>query len=309
MRLLAGPILVVVAAALCACGTGLPRHGRFTVVATTTQAADLSRAVAGRYVTVVQLLDPNVDPHEYEPRPSDAKALARADLIVRSGADIDDWLGGVIKSSGTKARVVDLIDSVPTRRRGGSGDVDPHWWQNPRNGERAVAAIRSALAAADPANRAGFASDAARYAARLRRLDRAIAKCVSILPPSRRELVTSHDALGYFADRYGFVVLGSVIPALTSQAQPSAGETAKLVRRIRAAGVKAIFPEASLNPRLASAVARDSGARVGGKLYADTLGPKGSPGQTYIGSLAANARAIVSGLTGDPGACRLRVAA
>src|SRR5689334_23437349 len=135
--------LAVLAALLAGCGSGTTATGRITVVATTTQAADLVRGVAGPGVDVKQILAPNTDPHEYEVRPHDVRALSDADLVVRSGGDVDGWLTAAIDASGTDAPVLTLLDHVDR-----AGD-DPHWWQDPRNGERAVAAIAGALARAD----------------------------------------------------------------------------------------------------------------------------------------------------------------
>jgi ABC-type Zn uptake system ZnuABC Zn-binding protein ZnuA len=262
-----------------------------TVVATTTQVADMTRAVAGPGTPVEQILQPGSDPHEYEPRPSDAEAVAGAKLIVRSGGDVDSWLSGVIGQAGGGATVVSLIDSVARR-----GD-DPHWWQDPRNGERAVETIRAALTKADPKGAAGYRARANAYIARLKALDSGIAACVARLPQPERRLVTSHDALGYYAHRYGFTVIGAAIPSLSTQAQPSAASTKRLVDQVKAQHVAAIFPESALNPKLEQAIARDAGAKVGGALWADALGPKGSSGATYLGALAANTRTIVQGLS------------
>jgi ABC-type Zn uptake system ZnuABC Zn-binding protein ZnuA len=268
------------------------RGGRPTVVATTTQAADLTRAVAGDRVAVHRVLPPNADPHDYEVRPHDVKALADARLVVRSGGDVDAWLTGAIDSAGTDAPVLDLL-----RAAGPEGD-DPHWWQDPRRGERAVAAIARELTAVDPRGAAGFAARADAYAARLRTLDAAVARCLSTLP--RRTLVTTHDALGYYSRRYGLTVAGTVIPSLSTEAQASAGDLAELVRTIRRTGVRAVFAESSVNPKVERAIARESGAVVGKPLWADALGPPGSGGATYIGSLRANTLAIAEGLGAEP---------
>jgi ABC-type Zn uptake system ZnuABC Zn-binding protein ZnuA len=138
---------------------------------------------------------------------------------------------------------------------------------------------------------------------RLERLDRQTAACIDRIPPRLRRLVTTHDALGYYAARYGLKVIGAVIPSLSTQAQPSAGDIQRLVEQIERAGVKAIYPESSINPKLEQAVARESGARIGAPLWADTLGPEGSAGATYIGSIAANTAAIVEGLSGGEQSC------
>jgi ABC-type Zn uptake system ZnuABC Zn-binding protein ZnuA len=285
----------------CASDSATVGGGGPVVVATTTQVGDFARAVAGRRAGVRQILSANSDPHAYEPRPSDVRAVTGAKLVVRSGGDLDDWLGGVLRNAGSDAVAVDLIAAVRTRR--GEGGVDPHWWQDPRNAEIAVGRIRDALAAADPAGRATYAANAAAYLARLRRMDGAIAACMNAIPSRRRRLVTDHDALGYYADRYGIDVIGTVIPALSTQAQASAGAVARLVRTIRRTGVTTIFPESSANSKLAQAIARDAGASIGPALYADSLGPQGSAGATYLGSLRANTLALVAGFGG--GRCRL----
>jgi zinc/manganese transport system substrate-binding protein len=272
------------------------------VVATTTQVADFVRNVGGQRIDVHQILRPNTDPHEYEPRPSDVKSVSGAALAVRSGGDVDDWLQNVIDEAGGDARVLVLSEHVHTRMDH-AGDVDPHWWQDPRNAELAVSAIRAALVNADPAGANAYRRNAARYIARLERLDRETAACIDRIPARLRKLVTTHDALGYYAARYGLDVIGAVIPSLSTQAQPSAGDIQQLVDQIRRTGVKAIYPESSVNPKLEQAVARESGATIGSALWADTLGPEGSSGATYIDSIAANTTAIVDGLSGGERSC------
>jgi ABC-type Zn uptake system ZnuABC Zn-binding protein ZnuA len=264
-------------------------RGHPLVVATTTQLADFAGNVAAGRAQVVGLLAPNTDPHEYEVRPRDVKALEGASLVLRSGGDVDDWLESAIDASGTHAPVLTLLDHV---HKEGS---DPHWWQDPRNAQRAVAAITRALAAADPAGAPVYRRAAARYERRLRHLDRAVAACLERVPLARRRLVTTHDALGYYARRYGIQVVGTVIPSLSTEAQPSAGDTAALIETIRRTGVKAIYAESSVNPKLAAAIARETGARVGSALWADSLGPRGSTGATYLQSIAANTDALARG--------------
>jgi ABC-type Zn uptake system ZnuABC Zn-binding protein ZnuA len=285
------------AALLAATGSGGEAGSRPTVVATTTQAADLARGVAGDRAEVRGVLEPNSDPHDYEVRPGDVKALARAELVVRSGGDIDGWLDGAIDSAGADAPVVDLLD-----RAGPEGD-DPHWWQDPRRAETAVEAIGAALAKADPAGRTAYEANADRAVRRLRALDAGVRRCIGRIPPSERVLVTTHDALGYYARRYGLRVVGTVIPSLSTQAQASAGDLSELVDTIRREGVKAIFAESAVNASVEDAIAQETGARVGRPLWADALGPEGSSGATYEGSIRANTAAIVEGLTGGERTC------
>jgi ABC-type Zn uptake system ZnuABC Zn-binding protein ZnuA/ABC-type Mn2+/Zn2+ transport system permease subunit len=305
---LARPLLALLAVGLLA-GCGASSGSGLRVVATTTQIADWTRAVGGADVAVHQILRPNTDPHEYEPRPQDVEATAGAKVVFENGDELDHWMAKVVGQAGGKPRVVVLGDHVPIRRPGeASGPeasrFDPHWWHDPRNAEAAVRAIRDALAAADPAHRAAYARRVAAYLRRLRTLDTRLAACFARLPRTERKLVTDHDAFGYFAHRYGLDVVGAVIPSQTTQAQPSAGATARLIRLIRREHVRAVFPESSLNRRLADTIARETGATSHDTLYGDTLGPDGSAGATYLGMEQANADAIVSGLSGGRLRCR-----
>jgi ABC-type Zn uptake system ZnuABC Zn-binding protein ZnuA len=305
-RLGLAAVAAVLPAALAACGGGgaaASGHERLAVVATTTQAADLVAGVGGDRVAVTPLLAPNSDPHAYEVRPDDVRAIARARLVVRSGGDLDAWLQDAIDASGTQARGLTLIEHVAVRRQGAA--VDPHWWQDPRNAERAVAAIRDALGGADPAGAATYRARAKDLTRRIAALDGAVARCLGRVPAARRRLVTTHDALGYYARRSGIQVIGAVIPSLSTAGQPSAGETAALVRAIRRARVSAIFAESSVNPKVEQAIAAEAGARIGRPLWADTLGPPGSGGDTYLRSIASNTRALVDGFTAGRQTCRL----
>jgi ABC-type Zn uptake system ZnuABC Zn-binding protein ZnuA len=307
-------VLGVTAAAISACGADNPAGkssaGGPVVVASTTQVADLARNVAGDRAEVVGILAPNSDPHGYEPRPTDAEAVAEAGLVLQSGGDLDLWLDELVEASGSDAPTVTLIDSVQTIGGGdqggeGSEGVDPHWWQSPVNAVAAVDEIRDQLIAVDPEGRDEYEANAHAYAGKLERLDRAIAACMDRVPAEQRRLVTSHDALGYFADRYGIEVIGSTIPALTTQAQPSAGETADLVELIAQEDVSAVFGEVGVSTALEQAVADETGATVGAELYADTLGPEGSEAATYLGATAANAAAMADGFTGGEVDCEI----
>jgi zinc/manganese transport system substrate-binding protein len=332
MTAAARPLLaILLALGLVAAGCGEDDEGgaasgTFAVVATTTQAADLVRNVGGDRAQVTGLMAPNADPHEYEVRPRDVEALAEAGLIVRSGGDLDEWLQEAIEGSGSEAPVLTLIDHVETRKGEGheeeeeehageeeeaaaeeeeGEEIDPHWWQDPVQAETAVTAIRDELVKADPDGAAEYQANADAYLAEIRTLDAAVKACIDQVPADKRKLVTTHDAFGYYAAHYGIEVIGTVIPALTTAGQPSAGETAELVKTIRDEGVDTIFAESSVNPAIEEAIAQESGAQVGAELWADTLGPEGSSGATYLESVAANTRALVDGFTGGEQSCSL----
>jgi ABC-type Zn uptake system ZnuABC Zn-binding protein ZnuA len=315
-------LMVVVSLAVVACGGDDDGgSGGVTVVASTTEVADLARNVAGDRADVIGILSANSDPHDYEPRPSDAESLVESDLVLKSGGDVDLWLDEVIESSGSDAPVATLIDSVQTiegaahehegehaeeEEEHAEEETDPHWWEDPRNAILAVEEIRDQLIEVDPDGRRDYEANADDYIAQLEHLDTAIAGCMKDIPAEERKLVTSHDALGYFAERYDVEVVGSAIPALTTQAQPSAGETAELVDLIRSEGVNAVFPEAGVNTDLEQAIADETGAEIGGELWADTLGPEGSGAETYVDAMATNAATLADGFSGGERSCDMR---
>jgi zinc/manganese transport system substrate-binding protein len=308
---LAATCLAAVALAVAGCGGTSSSGGQLDIVATTTQIGDWVGEVGGTAVSVHQILQPNTDPHEYEPRPSDVEDTAGAKLVFVNGDNLDKWMGQVVSEGGSDAEVVDLGAVVPERLPGESSGAeaskyDPHWWHDPRNAEAAVRAIASRLAAADPAHRALYRRNADAYLARLHRLDVGIAQCIDTVPVSQRKLVTDHDAFGYFAQRYGIDVIGAVIPSQTTQAQPSAKDITELVNLIEREGVKAVFPESSLSAKVADAIARQTGASADYTLYGDTLGPEGSSGATYLSMEAANADSMVRGFTGGKRGCQLK---
>lgn len=294
-------VLIAVALAVVGCGEETWSGDHLRVVATTTQVADLVRNVGRDRLEVRQILSGRADPHEYEPRPSDERAIATAKVVFQSGGEVDEWLGRLVDNAGGKASVVKLIDSVHTievERR----EVDPHWWQDPRNAILAVEAIRRALVEVDPAGRRAYERNARSYVHELRTLDRQIATCMAKVPEDKRKLVTTHEALRYFDERYGIQQVGTVLPSLSTEAQPSARDIQRLVDRVRGEGVEAIFPERRLGTKLERAVAREAGVVVGKPVWADALG-----GATYRQALAANAAAIVAGMTGGARTCRPRV--
>jgi zinc/manganese transport system substrate-binding protein len=293
------------------CGdSGSGGSGQLKVVATTTQIADFVREVGGDAVEVDQILQPNTDPHEYEPRPSDIQGAAGAELVFASGDDLDGWIEQVVSESGSDASIVDVGAAVPIKLPGETSgseasQYDSHWWHDPRNAEAAVREIRDGLLEAEPSEAAHFRRNADAYLGELRALDRGIAKCVDLVPAARRKLVTDHDAFGYFAKRYGITVVGAVIPSQTTQAQPSAKDVSELVDLIEREGVKAVFPESSVSPKLAETIAQETGASSDQTLYGDTLGPEGSSGATYVQMEAANADAMVQGFSGGQRGCHI----
>jgi ABC-type Zn uptake system ZnuABC Zn-binding protein ZnuA len=273
--------------------------GQITVVATTTQMQDMVRNVGGGRVHLVGILKPNVDPHDFEPTPATAVALAGAKLVVESGVGVDSWADQLVASAASGTPVFVASDGLPVRH-GDSAEPagDPHWWHDPTLFERAVAAFARRLGEIDPGGRAVYQHNADRYAARIQAMDRANVQLIATVPRGQRRLVTNHDAFGYFAAHYGITIIGSVLPSLSTAAQPSAKGVADLIERIRGSHVRAIFTESSINPSLEQRIASEAGVRVYANLYGDTLGPPGSPGATYISMERWNMRAMVAGFLG-----------
>ena len=299
----AGALVLVLALAGCGQGGGGAGGDRVVVSATTTQVGDLVRQVGGDSVAVNQVLKPNSEAHDYEPRPADVADVADARVVFTSGLGLDDWAGKLVEESGSKAPVVDLGEGLPVRR--GGPVVDPHWWHDPENLEAATNRIERALIAADPAARKKIEASADAYRAKVRRVDAEIRACLEKVPDKDRVIVSDHDAFVYFTERYGVRSVGAVFPSTSTQGQASAGEVAALEKTIREEKVKVVFPESSLNPALAERIARDTGASSQYTLYGDTLGPADGPGGTVLGATAANAEAVAAGTSGGTVRCSI----
>jgi ABC-type Zn uptake system ZnuABC Zn-binding protein ZnuA len=278
-------------------GDGDGGGGGLRVVATTTQVADLAANVGGDRVQVTSLLKPGIDAHDYEPSPADIDAIARADLVVQNGVGLEEWLGDTIESSGFDGPVVDASQGV--RLRQVDGEADPHIWQDPRNAQRMAANIERGLVGAEPADAAAFEANLAAYTKELQALDAEVERQIDSL--ANKKVVTNHDAFGYYLDRYGLELVGSVIPSFDSSAELSGRDIRDLVAKIKATGVKAIFSETSLPPRAAETIGREAGVKVvvgTDALYGDALGPAGSDGDTYVKMIRHNTATIVENLSG-----------
>lgn len=303
--LLAAILLAIAGCSSVGSGSGGGGGKRLQVVATTTQVADFTRVIAGNAVDVKGILQPNVDAHDYEPSPADLLAIARADVLVTNGVGLEKWLDDTVKSAGFDGTMVDASQGVELRVGGEAGDPvvkDPHIWFDPRNAKIMSANIERALTAADPLAKGIFESNLRAYDAKLDALDRDIAQRLEGL--TNRKVVTNHDAFGYYLDRYGLELVGSIIPSFDSAAELSAKAVSDIVAKIKATGVKAVFSETSIPAKTAAVIAREAHVKVvGGEnaLYGDSLGPPGSDGATYLTMMEHNTKTISSALGGDNG--------
>jgi ABC-type Zn uptake system ZnuABC Zn-binding protein ZnuA len=272
--------------------------GALKIVTSTTILADLARQIGGDRVDVKSLLPANADPHDYEPSPDDVIAIEDANLVILHGLQLDTWVDPLVEAAQTGAPVVVATDGIETI---GSDDEhfsegDPHVWFDPTRVKSMVANIATALASVDSDGADFYQQRLDAYDAALDRLDQEIQQRIELIPEDRRVLVTNHDALEYYADRYGLKIVGTVIPGLDSRTEPSAKEIAELIDQIQQLGVQVIFAENTVSPALADSLAGDAGIRVAPELYTDSLGDKDSGADTYLGLMQTDTKIIVENL-------------
>ena len=297
-------LLACLGASLLGSGFGAQAAERLPVLASFSILADIARQVGGDRVEVASLVGPNTDAHSFEPSPADAAKVVSARLVIVNGLGFEGWIDRLVKASAGRASVVVASRGVKTIGAGSHGhghghdhakDVgDPHAWTSIANAKLYVGNIRDALASADPGGRDVYAGNATAYLASLDRLDAEIRAGIAAIPAGRRRAITTHDAFAYYAREYGirFVPLRGV----GSDTEASAQDVARIIRQIRADKVPAVFLENISDPRLMERVAKEGGARIGGKLYADALSEPGGPASTYLDLMRANTRALVSAL-------------
>ncbi len=256
---------------------------------------DIAQNVAGNRLKVDSLIPIGLDPHAFEPAPADAARIADSQVLIINGAGLESWLQKVLDNVGGKHAVID--SSAGLANRAGAGqEIDPHFWLDPNEVIHYVENIRDGLTQADPQGKDTYAQNAAAYIAQLQTLDQWIRQQVAQIPPERRLLVTNHESLGYFADRYGFKIIGTVVPGTNSEASPSAQQLAQLINNIKQSGAPAIFLETGTNPQLADQVAQETGVKVVTDLYTHSISAPGGKAPTYIDMMKYNTQAIVDAL-------------
>lgn len=271
------------------------------VATLSTVLTEVAREVGGAGVEVAGLVRPGVDPHTFSPSPADIRSLVDADLVLASGLGIEPYLDRIVASVGARGRVVSVGDRVPvvlSSTTGGVEERDPHWWHCIDDMVFATDLVRAELTRLRPASADAFSRRAGAYRRRLEDLKAWGAAEVAPLPQGRRQLVTSHDAFGYLARDFGFTL--HPIYGLSTESEPDARRLAGLVDLIRSHGIRAIFVESSANPRLVESLVRETGARLGGVLYADGLGTPESGAGDYASMYRLNLATIVGALSGPP---------
>jgi manganese/iron transport system substrate-binding protein len=284
------------------CSESDARGGAPRVLATTTMIAEAATRLGGPCVEVRGLLPVGGDPHVYEPVPRDARAIAEAELVLYNGYGLEGWLDRLVRNAGGERPIVEVASELTPifGVYAGGTDPDPHMWGNVAHFIAYVERIRDELAGVAPECAEEIGERSAEYVAELRALDAWVRERVATIPPENRYLVTSHDAFQYFAAAYDLEVLGTPIGVSTDE-EASAQTVARLVDDVRRTRIPAIFIETTVNPNVIRRIAAETGARVGGSLYSDSLGEPGSGADSYVGMIVHNTRTIVNGLGGEAG--------
>ena len=266
------------------------------VVASFTVLADMVRQVGGDFVHVVSLVGPNGDPHAFEPSPDDARLLKAADLVVVSGLGLEGWIERLITASGYQGKTAVASEGIRTlhMEEDGKEITDPHAWNSAANGSIYAGNIAKALITADPDGAPVYRTNGDRYIEQLNGLDRYAREQIEAVTPSRRKVLTTHDAFGYFAAAYGVTFLSPL--GFSTESEASAKDVAKLIRQIKAEHVRAYFFENSNDPRLIRQIANATGAQPGGVLYVEALSTPDGPAPTYAAMFRRNVDELVSAM-------------
>ena len=274
---------------------GVPAGARdkIKVVASFSILGDMVRQVTGDLAEMTTIVGPDADAHVYTPNAADAKAVADAEVIFANGLGFETWSQTLIETSGTKAEVSVATDGITPLRV--NGEVDPHAWNSLTNGMKYVASIAESMAEIDPENAAAYKANARAYTARLKELhDRALGQ-LKRLPADQRTVVTAHDAFGYLEAAYGLTFLAPV--GIDTDAEPSARDVARLIDHLKQVGAGALFVENITSPSLIQQIARETGIRIGGRLFSDALSERGGPATSYEKMFEHNLETLIQALS------------
>jgi zinc/manganese transport system substrate-binding protein len=286
------PLVQLIALALAATAGPALAQDRLNVVASFSILGDLVRNVGGDRVNVTTLVGPNSDVHVYAPAPADAKKIADAKLVIVNGFGLEGWLPRLVQSAGNKAVIATATEGVAPLKRG--SNADPHAWQSVANAKTYVANIRAALSAADLAGNDIFRSNANAYLAKLDGLEREVREAIAQIPPERRKVISTHSAFGYFVAAYGIEFIAPL--GVSTESEASARDIAAIITQIKTAKIPAVFLENISDPRLIQRISAETGARVGGTLYSDSLTDEKGDAPTYIEMVRHNIKALTRAL-------------
>jgi ABC-type Zn uptake system ZnuABC Zn-binding protein ZnuA len=289
--------LTLTALFLTSCGS-VPKDNDNTlrVLASTTFLADITQNIAGERAQVESLLPIGADPHSYQAAPADVAKISESDLLILNGLGYENFIEPLLENAGDGKMVVEATAGLDPRKDSeNENGVDPHMWLDPNLVVTYVENIRDGLIQIDPEGAETYKSNADAYIAQLKGLDAWTVEQVNTIPPERRLLVTNHEAVGYFAERYGFEVAGSVIPSFSSNAAPSAQEMASLIDEVKKLNAPAIFLDTADNNTLAQQIAGETSVRIVDNLHLESL-TEGAPAATYIDMMKYNVSRIVEAL-------------
>ena len=288
-------------AAILIANTSASAQDKLPVIATFTILADLVKNVGGDRIEAATLVGANSDSHVYAPTPADAKKVAAAKVVFINGLGLEGWTTRLVKASGTKATTVTVSKGITSRKMEEFGHghghqaSDPHAWQSVANARVYVANIRDGLIAADPAGKGVYETNAAAYLARLDTLEAEVKDAIGKIPADRRRIITSHDAFGYFGDTYGVAFIAPT--GVSTESAVSAKDVARIIAQIKKQKIPAIFMENVADPRMMEQIARESGAKIGGRLFSDALSDENGPAPSYIDMMRHNVQQLASALT------------
>lgn len=271
---------------------GAQAQTRIEVVASFSILADLARQIGGERVAVTTLVPPEADGHVFQPAPQDAKRIAQARAVIINGLGFEGWMERLIKAAGGKPRIITASQSIKPLKssEGHSHGLDPHAWHDIANVKAYVATIRDGLIAIDPEGEGTYRQRSQSYLAHLDQLDSEIKASLADLAPERRVVVTSHDAFGYYARAYQIRMIAP--QGVSTETEASAKDIAKVIRQIRTQKIPAVILENVSDPRLLEQIAKETGAKIGGKLYSDALSLETGPASTYIDLMRYNTRTL-----------------
>jgi len=267
---------------------------KLKVVATFSIVGDIAGRIAGDRVELRTLVGPDSDAHAFEPTPAHARLVAEAQVVLVNGLGFEPWIDALVKSSGSKATIIVVSNGVKPIKQGGA--ADPHAWQDVRNAMLFADNVARAFAAADARNAEAYKANALAYRTELGKLDSYIRAAVASIPKQQRKVITTHDAFGYFAAAYGVTFIAPL--GTSTEREASAKEVAAIIAQIKREKIRAVFVENISDPRLIQQVARETGTKLGGKLYSDALSTKAGPAPTYIALMRHNAKLLTEAMGG-----------
>lgn len=287
----------ILTASLCIITIVSHSQNKIKVVSSASIFQDMAKNIGGDKITSESIVPVGGDPHTYTPKPSDVELVSSADLILINGLTFEGWITELIENSGTKAKVVLITEGIePIKSLNYHNASDPHAWMNAQNGLKYAYNISAGLAAVDPDNALYYADNGSKYSAEIKKVDSYIKQQIATIPEAQRILITSHDAFQYYGRAYDITL--NAIMGISTESEAQSKDVQRVVNAIKVNKVPAVFIESTINPKMLQQIASDTGVKIGGELYADSIGEEDSEAPTYLKMLTHNTDVIVNALTG-----------